>query len=261
MREIIEALYIEKSEIPDISWDFVVNFVTAFSPLAICTKHMQTEQYVIGDFYRDWLCCEIELEELVTKTPYASRLHESMQKKKQIFMDSDAFQAALYLDPRFNYENSTMLSENQKSTAAYLTATFERLTKLEDLQKVGNEPDSPNISCDMMFEFPTTSAAPYSKLQQRMTANITANTETNRTFKQKLIALASQKGVPLHTDILSYWKTSNNYKEIKKVAAVALAVPATQVSVERAFSALSLVLTKLRSRLSNSTINNLLITK
>ncbi|XP_037929463.1 uncharacterized protein LOC119663946, partial [Teleopsis dalmanni] len=195
---------------------------------------MQIEQYVIGDFYRDWLCGEIELEELVTKTPYASHLHESMQKRKQIFMDSDAFQVALYLDPRFNFENSTMLSENQKSTAvvqiAYLTATFERLTKLEDLRK-------------------------------RVMANITANTETNRTFKQKLIALASQKGVPLDTDILSYWKTSNNYKEIKKVAAVTLAVPATQVSVEGAFSALSLVLTKLRSRLSNSTINNLLITK
>ncbi|XP_037931216.1 uncharacterized protein LOC119666026 [Teleopsis dalmanni] len=111
---------------------------------------------------------------------------------------------------------------------AQLAATFEKLTKLEGLRKVGNEPDSPNISSDMTFEFPTISAAPYSKLQQRMTANITANTETNRTFKQKLIALTNQKGVPLHTGILSYWRTSNNYKEIKKVAAVALSVPATQ---------------------------------
>lgn len=40
-----------------------------------------------------------------------------------------------------------------------------------------------------------------------------------------------------------------------------LAVPATQVSVERAFSALATVLTKLRSKLTNRSLSNILITK
>lgn len=45
------------------------------------------------------------------------------------------------------------------------------------------------------------------------------------------------------------------------LAQVALGVPATQVSVERAFSALKFVLSEQRSRLSASTLDDLLLLK
>lgn len=67
--------------------------------------------------------------------------------------------------------------------------------------------------------------------------------------------------VPLETDMLQYWKLTPLDPDILRVLCVALAVPATQVSVERSFNALALTLTKLRSKLSNNIINNLLITK
>lgn len=87
-----------------------------------------------------------------------------------------------------------------------------------------------------------------------------SRTTTDRSIRQKLTVLANVKMASLETNVLQYWRNNNN-NDMKKLAQIALAVPATQVSVERAFSALSLILTKLRSKLSNKTINNILITK
>lgn len=69
----------------------------------------------MGDFYRDWLTCEIELEEIAS--PTALQLHAAMQNPKKLFLQNDAFVAALYLDPRFNFINSPVMSEEQKNRA------------------------------------------------------------------------------------------------------------------------------------------------
>lgn len=84
----------------------------------------------------------------------------------------------------------------------------------------------------------------------------------DRTTKQKLENLSNADRMPFETNILDYWKNRKyTDPELGMLTDVALAVPSTQVSVERAFSALSLILTKNRTKLSNETINNLLLIK
>ncbi|XP_036342599.1 uncharacterized protein LOC118751881 [Rhagoletis pomonella] len=46
----------------EIDWNSIEDFVNAFTPMAQCTKQLQAEQYIIGDFYRDWLVCEAKLK-------------------------------------------------------------------------------------------------------------------------------------------------------------------------------------------------------
>lgn len=106
-----------KSIISDIDWTFIETFLTAYKPVAKCSKQLQNEQYVIGDFFRDWLNCELELEELSCINKYASDLHDAMVNRKSKLFDNHAFIAALYFDPRFNFEGSTILSETQKLNA------------------------------------------------------------------------------------------------------------------------------------------------
>ena len=111
---------IEQSEdvnIPDIDWNFVSKFVKAFEPLAHCTKHFQNEQYIIGDFYRDWLCCELKLETIQSENNYAKSLWEAMKKRKENLLENDAFISAIYLDPRFNFSNAPFLNEEAKRKA------------------------------------------------------------------------------------------------------------------------------------------------
>lgn len=60
--------------------------------------------------------------------------------------------------------------------------------------------------------------------------------------------------------ILDYWYGQKQAKpELYCLAAIALATPATQVSTERAFSTLAFILTKLRTRLSETDLANILL--
>lgn len=63
-------------------------------------------------------------------------------------------------------------------------------------------------------------------------------------------------------NVLDFWKAKKYvYPELYKIAVVVLAIPCTQVSVERAFSALVLVLTKSRTRLSPENLTDILMVR
>lgn len=101
---------------PNINWNFIQNFVGGFKPVAECTKSLQTENYIIGDFYRDWLLCEAKLESVQDNT-FAISLLTAMQSRKIQLFENNAFIAALYMDRRFNYIDSLFLTEAQKREA------------------------------------------------------------------------------------------------------------------------------------------------
>lgn len=101
----------------DINWIFIQNFVNAFTPLANCYSKLQKEQYILGDFFRDWLTCELELEELVPLNIYASALLNAMKIRKEILFNQDAFVSAIFLDPRFNFRGTPFLSDACKQNA------------------------------------------------------------------------------------------------------------------------------------------------
>lgn len=113
---------IADSNIPDADWNFIHQFLNAFRPLAECTDKFQREQYIVGDFYRDWLYCEIELEEMqAERNKYAEDLLNAMNERKQRLLANEAFIAAVYLDPRFNFAGTPFLNEEQKKNAVVST--------------------------------------------------------------------------------------------------------------------------------------------
>lgn len=150
----------------------------------------------------------------------------------------------------------------------HLLKTFDIIQKLEksypqsELQDC--MPESPTTTSCTNVDAASTPKNFYARLTQhisQLAENSRRPSEIQRTMKQKLISLANCSMVPVHTNILQHWKYTPVDADILKLIKVALAVPAIQVSVERAFIALSVICTKLRSKLSSSTINNLLITK
>lgn len=59
---------------------------------------------------------------------------------------------------------------------------------------------------------------------------------------------------------LQFWQNNKyNYPELYVLSQIVFAAPATQVSVERLFSALRFIFSRLRSRLSGNIINDILI--
>lgn len=116
--------YIKENDtnMPKVDWNFVNIFIQTFKPLVECTHKLQGEQYVIGDFYRDWLSCELELLELVeANNDYALTLVNSVKYRKDMFLQNEAFLAAIYVDPRFNFLHSPYFNKTQKYKAVVST--------------------------------------------------------------------------------------------------------------------------------------------
>ncbi|XP_036340612.1 uncharacterized protein LOC118749965 [Rhagoletis pomonella] len=116
--------YIDNLSHINVNWIFVQNFLAAFHPIAKCTLKLQHEQYIIGDFFRDWLTCELELKKLVSTNSYAEALLNAMKKRKDTLMGNIAFIAAPYMDPRFNFDNRPLLSYDQKQAAVLSSSYF-----------------------------------------------------------------------------------------------------------------------------------------
>ncbi|KAM7355794.1 uncharacterized protein ACRADG_001744 [Cochliomyia hominivorax] len=93
-------------------------------------QKLSKEQYVAGDLYRDWLHCELELREEITKTHnlYAETLNEQLMKCKNNLWESPEFMGALYLDIRFNFFGTLLINEQKKLNAKLILADiWERL--------------------------------------------------------------------------------------------------------------------------------------
>lgn len=60
------------------------------------------------------------------------------------------------------------------------------------------------------------------------------------------------------TDVLQFWH-NHTEKELKSIAEIVLAAPATQVSVERAFSTLKFILSDLRASVDEDLLEDILL--
>lgn len=85
------------------------------------------------------------------------------------------------------------------------------------------------------------------------------------TIDDLLIEFEQLPRAQIDLDVLKYWENQkgdeSRFFELYKVAQIIMATPATEVSVERAFSTLHFILNNYRSRLSNQQLEDILIVK
>lgn len=78
-------------------------------------------------------------------------------------------------------------------------------------------------------------------------------------IEQKLFNLAFEPRLHSMENVLEYYeKKKNEEPELHNVAQIVLAVPTAQVSVERSFSALGIILSASRTQLSSKSIDDIL---
>lgn len=101
------------TELSPKNWKFVEHYVQAFEPLYVCTKKLQKTHICLCDFYMSWLMTINEVSKMFSNT-FAQRLTKSLKIGLTKLQTSQAFQMALYLDPRFNYLNSKLFPSNDE---------------------------------------------------------------------------------------------------------------------------------------------------
>ena len=84
--------------------------------------------------------------------------------------------------------------------------------------------------------------------------------EVEDSLKSELKVYLNEKKMGLKEKVLSFWeKNKTKYKRLYKIAAVYHQIPVTEVSVERLFSHVKFLLNPLRSTLSASLLDDILL--
>nr|XP_029718201.1 uncharacterized protein LOC115260971 [Aedes albopictus] len=230
-------------------WKFVKEFATVFKPAYIGTKKLQEQTLVMGDLMFLWLDCMLQLEE--ANCNMANTLIEAMKHRQRALFENKKFLAAIYMDPRLNYAGTEFLSEEEKDMAIeHLLEIWERI-KEQVKEQAGNP-----------ITLPSTSTAPTTRVEAMLTAKCASSNERKQSIRKKLKQLSLGQRVCSTQDVLQYWESiKKSEPELHALAQIALAVPCTQVSVERSFSALGLILTDRRTKLTDENLSNVLFVK
>jgi hypothetical protein len=73
-----------------------------------------------GDFFKFWIQCRMECKKLVVtdnKNKVAMDILEGLEREQLELFKKPNFLAAIYMDPRFNFFGSSVLTSEQKKIA------------------------------------------------------------------------------------------------------------------------------------------------
>ncbi|XP_062537149.1 uncharacterized protein LOC134205669 [Armigeres subalbatus] len=188
-----------------------------------------------------------------------------MGKRLQKLTETAQFKACLYIDPRFNYIGSNRMSSADKELAQnYLLELWERLNELDGIGvKETSYQSNHDESNDFVEQY-------LNKYFERDTPGSSGQAlPADDKILQQIKELELRPKVRMHSlptedrfDIVQYWNTMRtSHHDVHRLAVAILSAPSTQVTVERAFSGLKLVLTDQRQNLSDHRIQDLMILK
>ncbi|XP_032791086.2 uncharacterized protein LOC116928109 [Daphnia magna] len=205
-----------------------------------------------------------------------------MKKRLSVLLKSEVVLAALYLDPRYNYyfifavlflttphppilfKYNVILEEDQLKAAQKQLMKLWRLIESNKNDPPANTPSllqpvQPNenkvgLTNDELQEIL------FIKEAERREKN---NENANEAVIEKMIHdFMKPKLIVRSTDVLKYWEDNRLLQhQLYVLAKVVLAVPCTQMSVERLFSGLKFILSVYRSNLTESILEDILVVR
>ena len=144
----------------------------------------------------------MELTNLKTENPFAVIILRHLCNITPSLFENNELRSAVYMDPRFNFFGSVLLTTEQKKLAIdHLNATYEKLIKV----------------------------CPSTHLQIG-------------SINKKIIELQQRQKLCITDDVLSYWKTNEKTIMLYELAKVVLSAPASRFSLQRAYSSLAIAI-------------------
>lgn len=255
------ALTHHRFEISESTWEFVTEFIQAFTPVHFAMKDFQQADMTISEFFIRWVKMGLEISKVPEGPKHLrSKLLEALNRRKQKFFECDAFVAGLVLDPRIkwsldpeNFFNPALCERGIKQ----LEKIYEVINIARPLEEL--EQQIQETHDDVYEEELEDLLGGYqSGLQQQQTSNQLT------TLRQKVASFLAGERLPAKQKLnpLQYWFNKRDEEPvIYKVSQVVYGAAFSQVKVERDFSGFALVLTHLRTLLADETLNAILVSK
>ncbi|CAI6373161.1 unnamed protein product [Macrosiphum euphorbiae] len=252
-------LKLKKSE-----WDSIKSIVDALEPVKIATLALQKQDINLGDFYGVWLKASHGLQS--NGSILAKQILKSMKQREVLLLKNPVFLAAIFLDPRYQ----CMLNEADKNTGInHLVKTWKFMIQIQDdICETGDVNNSAIASTNVDSPNNTTETTDDQDVFELfLSSQSSASSHHSGTgilddISVKLCNFKDVNRLHYKTNILTFWETQKHDNfELYKLATIVLAVPATQVSVERSFSGIKFILSDLRTSLSANLLDAIMIVR
>lgn len=235
-------------------WNDIEQLIDSLRPFFVSTKKLQSEECTLSDFYGFWVSIQFQLKR--SNNAFADLLLQEMTKYFPTLLENPIVLAAVYLDPRYQM---SLNPDNKKLAIAFLGGLYKRLSDLKEKSDHGpTVPDTSNNESDLIDDFRSFMCS-----LRGVESLPDENVHTQNKFESEVILqLKKFNGVeiPVKSSILQYWdQQKEEFPLLYLLASIIFSVPPTQTSVERAFSALAIVLSPLRTRIADKTLQNILL--
>ncbi|XP_053951090.1 uncharacterized protein LOC128858666 [Anastrepha ludens] len=238
-------------------WDFMECYCAVFAPLQDAMKRFQAENLHYGDFYAQWLKCQM-LTNKIIRTNLAedmakkigNKILKSMEKRTSELLENESLNACLFLDPRFHH---TLSSKKRLKAVIYLNNLWEKLCSFSPTsQLVPN--DNTLMENEVKFE---------DEAEEMLNSFLTEKLQASSAEVKytDLLSKISNLHLPFlrsDTDVLQFWKEKEQSEpELYALSNVCFGIPTTHVTIEGAFSSLA----DNCNQMSHETLEDILLVK
>lgn len=226
-------------------WNELDNCISTLKPFKIYSTKLQKESSTLSDFFGYWICMKISLAN--KSEIFSINLLEQMNSRHDVLINNPALIAGVYLDPRYQ-RALTGQTELAIETLLSIHRKMKNLVSVQEVEGANNESaESLNeLEANFLLYMDNCSGIAC----QRDTQNIEMQI---RNFDVK---------EPIKSSVLEFWqKRKEQSPELYELASVVMAIPPTQSTVERSFSALGLILTSRRTNIGNEILEDILLVR
>lgn len=236
-------------------WSRVEQVLAVLGPFNTFTKKLQSTTTTLSDFYGYWMLIRIKLSQ--AEDSLSRDLLDEMNRYHEMLMENPVILASIYLDPRYQRG----LKEKKSLAIAFLVELYSRIERVEaktitsSAVTDGGVEEESDCDGNRIYEDLENYLNACQSIDQTSCIDVDERLRIEALLRQFWNVRA-----PLQTSVLSFWeKNKMEMPILYKLAAVMNAIPPTQTTVERAFSALALTLTSHRTRLGDTALQNILL--
>lgn len=252
-------------------WNILIEMDNILSIPFKATIELQKQSLILSDVFGIWVKMKLHLKAIVSakknyQTKLANYLLSALGERYDAHFSNPFMSSALFLDPR--YRSQIMNDECKMNEAkATLMNVWRRLIVLKSAvptDAAASEPinvSNTSTSSEPSFEFNSDEEMDkYLKGAAQNQSNVQLQMEQAEGDIEMLLDLFDPPLANPKTDVLEFWENEKEKNEsLHTLAMVVFAIPPTEVQIERDFSKLSFVFNKLRCKLTEERLEDIMI--
>lgn len=253
-----------------VKWEVVEEMVRVLSSLYIATLCLQRQNCTLSDFFGFMIGIDIKLKKEVNSTVNKTKLAEillvQINNRKKLLIENRLMVTALYMDPRYKCE---LKNDERKIMLAKMTLEkiHERIQKIKKSQRrietnqtIDSLIEMDGLNGDETMESLLDDVDKYYQENFELD-NATTGTQSIAAALDDYDEMTANTRVNSKENVLEFWKQKKDIisENLFELACIISAIPPTQSSIERLFSALNFIFSDRRCNLRQSLLEDILL--